>query len=371
MGPLHGLKIIEIAGIGPGPFAAMLLADLGATVLRVDRIEQSDVGISRPDRFNPLLRNRERLALNLKDPDGVENLLQLLETADGMIEGFRPGVAERLGFGPEVCLKQNPKLVYGRITGWGQTGPLAQAPGHDLNYISLTGALNAIGRAGQPPTIPLALVGDFGGGALYLALGMLAGLLSVSNGGEGQVVDAAMVDGASSLATTFFGLKAAGMWNSERGTNILDSGAPFYEVYECQDGRWISISAIESKFFKTLVNKIGVDPAVIDDQYDRSRWPEIKQLLANTFRTRTQQEWCDVLEGTDACFAPVLSFDDAPNHPHMKERDVLIDVDGIVQPAPAPRFSKTVLARPIAPQIEITQDFSAVLARWTTAGERQ
>lgn len=365
MGPLKGLKVIEIAGIGPGPFAAMLLADMGARVLRIDRVEKSDIGISRPDRLNPLLRNRERLALDLKSPAGVEKLMELVDSADGLMEGFRPGVTERLGFGPDVCLKRNPKLVYGRMTGWGQTGPLAQTVGHDLNYIGLTGVLNAIGRAGQPPSIPLALVGDFGGGALYLALGMLAGMLSVARGGEGQVIDAAMVDGASSLATTFFGLKAAGMWNDERGTNILDSGAPFYEVYECSDGKWVSVSAIEPKFFKVLIGKLGLDPSLIEQQYDRSKWPQINKALAETFRMKTREAWCELLEGSDACFGPVLSFDEAAEHPHIQQRGVLIDVSGVVQPAPAPRFSGTSLPLPRPPQTEITEDFETVLAQWT------
>ncbi|WP_332816039.1 CaiB/BaiF CoA transferase family protein [Ramlibacter sp.] len=365
MGPLHGLKIVELAGIGPGPFAAMLLADLGATVLRIERTEPADLGIPRPAHLNPLLRNRERLALDLKQPQAVRQVLQLLETADGLIEGFRPGVAERLGLGPDACLRANPKLVYGRVTGWGQTGPLANAAGHDLNYIALTGALHAIGRAGQPPSIPLALVGDFGGGALYLAFGMLAAMMAVRAGGEGQVVDAAIVDGAASLATTFFGLKAAGLWNTERGTNILDSGAPFYEVYECRDGKWISVSAIEKRFFRELLQKLDLDPQAVGEQYDRAAWPRAKELLAQRFRQRTQREWCELLEGSDACFAPVLTFDEAPAHPHVQSRGVLIDVAGVVQPAPAPRFSRTVPPQPRAPEAEASRDFAEAYSRWT------
>lgn len=364
MGPLHGLKIIELAGIGPAPFTAMLLADLGATVLRIDRTQPADIGIQRPDKFHPVLRNRQRLALNLKEPDDVKKLLRLVETADGLIEGFRPGVAERLGVGPAACHAINEKLVYGRITGWGQTGPLASSAGHDLNYIALTGALNAIGRAGQPPSIPLALLGDFGGGALYLAMGMIAALLAVRNGNPGQVVDAAIVDGVSSLAMMFFGLKAAGMWTDERGSNILDSGAPFYEVYECKDGKWISISAIEKKFFQQLIDKLGLDPTLVERQYDRPSWPEIKKSLADTFATKTQRQWRDKLEGTEVCFAPVMSFDDAPHHPHMKARNVFIDVGDVLQPAPAPRFSHTSLQHPRPPQTTISNDFASIFERW-------
>jgi crotonobetainyl-CoA:carnitine CoA-transferase CaiB-like acyl-CoA transferase len=342
----------------------MLLADLGATVLRIERPEAADLGIQRPPQLNPLLRNRDRLALDLKKPEGVEQVLQLVDSADGLIEGFRPGVAERLGLGPERCLERNPKLVYGRVTGWGQTGSLAQAAGHDLNYIALTGALDAIGRAGQPPSIPLALVGDFGGGALYLALGMLAALLAV-RGGQGQVVDAAIVDGAASLASTFFGLKAAGLWHPERGTNILDSGAPFYEVYECKDGKWISVSAIERRFFHELLQRIGIDAAELGGQHDRAAWPAAKAVLAERFRQRTQREWCELLEGSDACFAPVLSFDEAPEHHHMKARGTFIEVGGVIQPAPAPRFSHTVPDSPRAPAAQASHDFAQVLSRWT------
>jgi crotonobetainyl-CoA:carnitine CoA-transferase CaiB-like acyl-CoA transferase len=348
----------------------MLLADLGATVLRIDRIEPSDIGIKRPDKFNPVLRNRERLALDLKQPADVEKLLRLVETADGLIEGFRPGVAERLGVGPKECHARNDKLVYGRITGWGQTGPLATAAGHDLNYIALTGALNAIGRAGQPPSIPLALVGDFGGGALYLAMGILAALLAVRNGEPGQVVDAAIVDGTSSLATMFFGLKAAGMWSGERGSNLLDSGAPFYEVYECEDGRWISISAIEKKFFGQLISKLELDPAIVDRQYDCASWREIKQVLASTFKTRSQRQWCELLEGTETCFAPVVSFDEAPYHPHMKARGTFIEVGEVMQPAPAPRFSGTVLEKPEPPQTVPSHDFDTVYRAWMNRDKR-
>ena len=367
MGPLKGIKIVELAGIGPGPMAAMLLADLGATVLRIDRAEAADLGVRRPPRFDLLTRNRERIALDLKRPEAVEQVLQFVESADGLIEGFRPGVTERLGLGPDACLARNPRLVYGRITGWGQTGPLAQAAGHDLNYIALTGVLHAIGRAGQPPTIPLALAGDFSGGALYLVMGMLAALLEARGSGQGQVVDAAIVDGTSSMATVFHGLHAAGMWQPARGSNILDSGAPFYEVYECQDGQWISVGPIEARFYAQLLERLDLDPQALGPQGDQASWPRAKVLIAQRFKTRTRAQWCSLLEGTDVCFAPVLSFAEAPEHPHLKARGTFLEIDGVVQPAPAPRFSRTVPDRPRPPQAEPTRDVAAVLAAWRGA----
>lgn len=367
MGPLKGIKIVELAGIGPGPMAAMLLADLGATVLRIDRTEPADLGVRRPPKFDLLMRNRECIALDLKRPEAVEQVLQFVETADGLIEGFRPGVTERLGLGPDACLARNPRLVYGRITGWGQTGPLAHAAGHDLNYIALTGVLDAIGRAGQPPTIPLALAGDFSGGALYLVMGMLAALLEARGSGQGQVVDAAIVDGTSSMATVFHGLRGAGMWNAERGSNILDSGAPFYEVYECQDGGWISVGPIEARFYRQLLERLDLDPQALGAQGDKSSWPRAKVLIAQRFKTRTRDQWCALLEGTDVCFAPVLSFAEAPEHPHLKARGTFVEIDGVVQPAPAPRFSRTVPDTPRGPQAEPTRDVAAVLAAWRGA----
>ena len=366
MGPLKGIKIVELAGIGPGPMAAMLLADLGATVLRIDRAEPADLGVKRPPRFNLLMRNRECIELDLKKPEAVAQVLEFVDSADGLIEGFRPGVTERLGLGPDVCLARNPRLVYGRITGWGQTGPLAHAAGHDLNYIALTGVLHAIGRAGQPPTIPLALAGDFSGGALYLVMGMLAALLEARSSGQGQVVDAAIVDGTTSMATVFYGLHAAGMWNAARGTNILDSGAPFYEVYECQDGGWISIGPIEARFYQQLVALLELDPQALGAQGDRNTWPQAKVLIAQRFKTRTRAQWCALLEGTDVCFAPVLSFAEAPQHPHMQARGSFVEIDGVVQPAPAPRFSRSVPDLPSPPQAEPTRDVAAVLAAWRT-----
>jgi alpha-methylacyl-CoA racemase len=350
MGPLSGFKIVEIAGIGPAPMCAMLLADLGATVLRVERIEASGLGIDKPARFEIMNRSRHAVAIDLKKPQGVETVLRLVEGADAFIEGFRPGVAERLGIGPDECLARNPRLVYGRMTGWGQTGPLAQAAGHDLNYIALTGVLDAIGRAGQKPTPPLNLVGDFGGGALYLALGIACGLLEAQRSGQGQVVDAAMTDGAASLMTMFFGMRAAGQLATERGANILDSGAFFYEVYECADGKHVAVAPIEDKFLAELFRLIAVDPSDFPAKLAAKSWPAAKEKLAAIFKSRTRDEWCRLLEGSDACFAPVLSLDEAPAHPHNTARGTFVTIDGITQPAPAPRFSRTPSATPTPPE---------------------
>jgi alpha-methylacyl-CoA racemase len=349
---------------------AMLLADLGATVLRIDRPEPSDLGVPRPLRYDLLLRGRKCLALDLKHPDGKALTLRLIERADALIEGFRPGVTERLGLGPGDCFARNPRLVYGRVTGWGQEGPLAQAAGHDLNYIALAGAVHAFGRRGQPPTPPLNLIGDFGGGALYLAFGVVCGILEAQRSGRGQVVDAAMVDGAASLMTAFFGMMAAGLASHERGTNILDTGAPFYEVYECADGRWISVAAIEGKFYAELLRRLDIDPATLPAQMDREHWHETKGRLAALFKTRTREEWCGLLEGTDACFAPVLTTDEAAHHPHNARRKTYVEIDGIVQPAPAPRFSRTVADLPIPPQPPAELDEAeTILADWLEPDE--
>lgn len=364
MGPLQGIKIVELAGIGPGPMAAMLLADLGATVLRIERRKSVELGVKRPLRFDLLLRNRQVIALNLKQPEDHALALRLIGNADGLIEGFRPGVAERMGLGPDACLERNPRLVYGRITGWGQTGPLAQAAGHDLNYIALTGILDRIGRRDQPPTVPLNLVGDFGGGGLYLALGMLAGILETRQSGHGQVVDAAIVDGAVSLAASTVGLHAAGMLQPERGTNVLDSGAYFYDVYACADGKWISVATIERRFHAQLLEILGIDAAHFPAQDDRARWDEARHILATRFATKTRDEWCKLLEGTDACFAPVLTLDEAPDHPHLKSRGTFITVDGVRQPAPAPRFSRTPAATPHAPAAPSREASLAALEAW-------
>jgi alpha-methylacyl-CoA racemase len=369
VGPLAGLKIIELAGIGPGPMCAMLLADMSATVLRIDRPGGSDLGLARPLRYDLLLRGRHSIAVDLKSAAGQALALRLVERADALIEGFRPGVTERLGLGPDDCLTRNPRLVYGRVTGWGQDGPLAQAAGHDINYIALAGALHAFGRHGQPPTPPLNLLGDFAGGALYLAFGMVCGILEARRSGQGQVVDAAMVDGVASLMTAAVGGVAAGLSTHERGTNHLDTGAHFYDVYECADGKWISIAPIEGKFYAELLRRLDLDPASLPPQMDREHWPEAQTRLAELFKTRTRGEWCSLLEGTDACFAPVLTTDEAPLHPHNRARGTFVEIDGIVQPAPAPRFSRTIPDLPIPPQPTEPEYAGAALAPWLDPAE--
>lgn len=350
MGPLAGVRIVEFAGIGPAPMCCMLLADLGADILRLDRLEPSGLGVQSPDRFKLLHRSRPAVAIDLKNKDGVALALRLVGKADALIEGFRPGVMERLGLGPEPCLTAYPRLVYGRMTGWGQTGPLAQTAGHDLDYIALAGVLHAIGRKGQKPTPPLNLVGDFGGGALYLAMGVLAALLEASRSGKGQVVDAAMADGAASLLTPFFGLHAAGQMKLERGINMLDSGAFFYETYECADGEFLAVAAIEPKFYAELLQRLELDPTSLPEQTDRAHWPEGKAALAAKFKAKRRDEWLRVFEGSDACVAPVLSLAEAPRHRHAVARQSFVDVDGVTQPAPAPRFSRTQNATPTAPK---------------------
>jgi len=336
-GPLKSLKIIEFAGIGPGPFCGMLLSDLGADVVRIDR-----AGSARPG--NPAdvtARGRRSIALDLKSDEGREAALRLIEKADGLIEGFRPGVMERLGLGPDVALARNGKLVYGRMTGWGQTGPLAHAAGHDINYIALTGALGAMGRAGEPPAPPLNLVGDYGGGALYLAFGLMSGIIHARQTGEGQVIDCAMTDGAASLSSMFFGMMASGIWTDDRGANLLDGGAHFYDTYKCADGEFISIGSIEPQFYALLIEKAGLTDPEFQKQMDKSAWPDLKAKLTAVFATKTRDAWCAIMEGTDICFAPVLSLSEAPGHPHNQARETFIERSGVVQPAPAPRFSKT------------------------------
>ncbi|MFC3723171.1 CaiB/BaiF CoA-transferase family protein [Mesorhizobium sediminum] len=368
-GPLAGLRVVEMAGIGPAPFAAMLLADMGADVVRIDRQVASGLGVPRPDRFNFAGRGRRSVALDLKRPEGIDCALELIDKADALVEGFRPGVMERLGLGPDVCHARNPRLVFGRLTGWGQQGPLAQAAGHDLNYIALTGALDAIGRRGQPPTPPLNLLGDFAGGSLLMAFGIVSALLYAQRTGEGQVVDAAIVDGVSLLATPLMGLQAAGVWPGGRGENILDSGAPQYDVYRCADGGYVSIAPIEGKFQTVLLSAMGFDPAGFPDMNERANWDEARRLLAERFSQKTRAEWCALLEGTDACFAPVLSSAEASSHPHHAERGTFITVDGLVQPAPAPRFSGTPAAAPTPPEAP-GQSGDAVLRDWGIAEER-
>jgi alpha-methylacyl-CoA racemase len=336
MGPLHGIRIIELAGIGPGPFCGMMLSDMGAEVIRVDRLRPG----ARAGR-DVLARNRRAIALDLKKPQGVEAVLKLVETADGLFEGFRPGVTERLGLGPDDCMARNEKLVYGRMTGWGQEGPLAQAAGHDINYIALVGALHAIGRPGERPVPPLNLVGDFGGGGMLLAFGLVCALLEAQKSGKGQVVDAAMVDGAASLMAMFYTMGAAGVFKAERGTNMLDGGAPFYDAYETSDGKAICVGSIEPQFYALLVEKAGLDPDRFSAQMDQSQWPAFKDELIEVFKSKTRDEWCEIMEGTDVCFAPVLSVFEAPEHPHAKARDSFVEIDGMIQPAPSPRFSRT------------------------------
>ncbi|MET9211416.1 MULTISPECIES: CaiB/BaiF CoA transferase family protein [unclassified Nocardia] len=340
-GPLAGVRVVELGGVGPTPFCAMLLADLGADVIRLDRPPGYDGGAPIDARFDLLNRGRRSAVVDLKKPAAVAAVLKLVVEADILLEGFRPGVAEKLGLGPEQCLAANPALVYGRMTGWGQGGPLAQDPGHDINYISLTGVLHAVGRAGEPPAIPLNLAGDFGGGSLYLALGLVSALLERTTSGRGQVVDAAMVDGSASLMTLFYGLFAAGYWSDERGVNRLDSGAPWYNVYETADGGWISVGANESRFWRNLLRIMGIDESEMPDQHDRSQWPSVHQRFTAIFLTRTRDEWCALADGQEACLAPVLSLAEAPRHAHLRARGTFVDIDGVVQPAPAPRFSRT------------------------------
>ena len=362
MGPLRGVTVIELAGIGPGPYCAMLLADLGATVVRVDRSTPAGLSLGAP-RFDLLNRGKRSLAVDLKKPAAVEAVLRLLERADVLIEGFRPGVTERLGLGPEVCLARNPKLVYGRMTGFGQSGPLASAVGHDVNYAALSGALGAIGRAGEGPTVPLNLVADFGGGAMVLALGITAALLETGRSGQGQVIDASMVEGAASLTTMFHGMLRVGAWTEERGSNLLDGGAPFYDSYRTQDGQWVTVGALEPQFFAELLRLTNVDPEQYGFQLDRERWPEQRAMLAQVFGQKTRAEWCELLEGSDVCFAPVLSFSEAPAHPHNAARGSFVTIDGVPQPGPVPRFSRTPNALPTRPP-EPGDDSAAVLAEF-------
>ena len=344
MGPLEGFRIVELAGIGPGPMCAMMLSDMGADVIRVDRVADSGLGMKRDPRHDLLNRGRRSVAVDMKSAAGRETVLRLVAEADGLIEGFRPGVTERLGVGPDECRARNPRLVYGRMTGWGQDGPIAHAAGHDINYIALTGALHAVGSRGGPPVPALNLIGDFGGGGLYLAFGMVCGLLEAQRSGSGQVVDAAMTDGSASLMTMVYGMFAAGAWRDERGSNAVDGGSHFYTVYETADGKHVSVGSIEDKFYAELLKRTGVDPASLPEQFDREKWADATERFAAVFRTKTRDEWCAIMEGSDVCFAPVLSLEEAPAHPHNRARATFVEVDGVVQPAPAPRFSRTVPA---------------------------
>ena len=340
-GPLAGYRVIELAGIGPGPMCCMLLSDMGAEVLRVDRVAPADLGTPRPYQYDLLNRGRRSVAVDLKKKEGIDIVLRLVAKADALVEGFRPGVTERLGLGPEDCFARNPKLVYGRMTGWGQEGPIAHAAGHDINYISLIGALHSIGRAGEKPVPPLNLVGDFGGGGVFLAFGIVCALLEATKSGQGQVIDAAMTDGAASLMTAVYGLWAAGTWTDRRGENILDSGAHFYDAYETSDGKYISIGSIEGKFYAELLRLGGLEGEPLPDQMDRTQWPRMKERITALFKTKTRDEWCSIMEGSDVCFAPVLSMGEAPHHPQNKARDTFVEVAGVMHPGPAPRFSRT------------------------------
>jgi alpha-methylacyl-CoA racemase len=360
-GPLAGLRVVELEGIGPVPHAAMVLADLGADVVRIGR-PGGGLRLGPPGAVDPTLRGRRVVAANLKEPDGREAVLSLVARADVLLEGLRPGVTERLGVGPDECHKRNPRLVYARMTGWGQEGPLASRAGHDINYISLTGALHAIGRAGERPVPPLNLVGDFGGGSMLLVTGVLAALWEAQRSGRGQVVDAAMVDGASLLVQMVWGMLPTGWWSDERGANLLDGAAPFYDTYTCGDGRFVAVGAIEPQFYRALLDGLGLSQDEQPDQMDRSHWPEVKAKFAGIFATRTRDEWAAIFAGTDACVTPVLAFGEVPAHPHMAARGTVVDHDGTLQAAPAPRFSRTPpeipASRPAATEV------SKVLADW-------
>jgi alpha-methylacyl-CoA racemase len=365
-GPLAGIRVVEMVGLGPCPFAAMMLADMGAEVIRIDRKTSPAADNPFPmlgTRFDVMARGRRSLALDLKQPAAKAVVLQLLDKADVLLEGFRPGVMERLGFGPDACHARNPKLVYGRVTGWGQHGPLAQAAGHDLNYIALTGMLHATGRADSPPPPPLNLVGDFGGGAMMVAFGVVCALLEARTSGRGQVVDAAMTEGAALLGAMTYGLRAFGAWHDARESNLLDGGAPFYDSYACADGKFITIGSLEPQFYALLLKLTGASDPVFDTQMDQREWPRMKERFTALFKTRSRDQWCAVLEGTDVCFAPVLDMAEAPAHPHNQARATFIEVDGVTQPAPAPRFSRTPPAVAGAAS-KPGADGAAILADW-------
>jgi alpha-methylacyl-CoA racemase len=370
VGPLAGVKVLELAGIGPGPFCAMLLADLGAEVVRIDRAQNVRGGDPSTPPADVLNRGRRSIGVDLKQADGVATVLDLVEQADALLEGFRPGVMERLGLGPDVCLARNPKLVYGRMTGWGQDGPYAHTAGHDINYIALAGALEPIGRRGEAPVPPLNLVGDFGGGGMLLALGISAALVEAGRSGKGQVVDAAMVDGSAVLTTMFHAFRAMGIWEDARGSNLLDTGAHFYDVYETADGRYVSIGSIEPQFYAELLEHTGL--AGEEDlpwQHDKVHWPALKERMAEIFRGKTRDEWCEIMEGTDVCFAPVLSLAEAPQHPHNVHRETFTELDGVVQPSPAPRFSRTP-GEIQCPPAHAGQHTDEVLSAWGVPHER-
>lgn len=367
MGPLKGVKVIEVGGVGPGPFCCMMLSDLGAEVVRIDRTDGYSPTPISDSRYDVLLRNRRSVAMDLKNPASIEAVLRLVRRAHVLVEGYRPGVMERFGLGPETCLERNPSLVYGRMTGWGQKGPWAAAAGHDINYIGLTGALNAIGPAGQAPVPPLNIVGDYGGGGMMLAFGLVCALLEARNSGKGQVVDAAMVDGAALLMAATYGYHAMDYWTNERGSNLLDGGAHFYGVYQCADGRYVAIGAIEPAFYGRFLSLCGIDDPECRSQ-DRQHWRNLRAKLEAVFRTRSREEWCSVFDGSDACVTPVLDLDEAPAHPHNRARQAFIEVAGVKQPAPAPRFTRTPAATP-TPAPNPGRDTRAVLSEWGFSSE--
>jgi alpha-methylacyl-CoA racemase len=367
-GPLAGLRVLEVGGVGPGPFCTMMLSDMGAEVIRIDRKHAGESGLPVERRFEVMFRGKRSVAMDLKKGVAVEAVRRMVARADVLIEGFRPGVMERLGLGPEPCLKINPRLVYGRMTGWGQDGPMAKAAGHDLNYIALSGALHAIGRKGGPPEIPLNLIGDFGGGSMYLAFGILCALHEARTSGKGQVVDAAMIDGATSLMSMIYGTYAAGYWRDERGSNRLDSGAPWYDVYETKDGKWIAVGATEHSFYLNTLKVLGLNPADFADQHDRAGWPALKEAFRRAFRARTRDEWVAAFDGTETCFSPVLSLAEAPAHPHQRARGNFIEVDGVLQPAPAPRFSRSRGAVQ-GPPPQVGEHTEQVLGEWGFSAE--
>jgi alpha-methylacyl-CoA racemase len=362
VGPLEGVKIVELAGIGPGPFAGMLLSDMGADIVRIDRAQQVNPATFAGPNLEPLYRGRRSVGVDLKNPEGVETVLRLVERADALVEGYRPGVTERLGLGPDDCLARNPRLVYGRMTGWGQDGPMAQAAGHDINYIALAGALAHFGRAGDKPIPPINLVGDFGGGGMLLAFGVVCGILEAQRSGRGQVVDAAMVDGSALLMTMMWGFTKIGFWDEQRGVNLIDTGAPFYDTYETADGKFISLGALEGQFYAELIKRVGLDVDV-SAQMDRTGWETLRDRFTALFKTKTRAEWDEILRGSDACYAPVLTMSEAVNDEHIKARNTIIERDGVAQPAPAPRFSRT------APEVERPapwpgQNTDEALAEW-------
>ena len=338
MGPLQGVRIIEVGGIGPGPFCGMMLSDMGADVIRIER--KGHNALTEP-KYDVMMRNRRSIGIDLRKPEGVEIVLEMVEKADALQEGYRPGVMEKLGLGPDACLERNPRLVYGRMTGWGQEGPMARVAGHDINYIALSGALHSFGRKSEKPIAPLNMVGDFGGGGMLLAFGMVCALFEAQKSGKGQVIDAAMIDGSAALMAMIYGLRASGFWKDERGVNLLDSGAHFYDTYETADGKHISIGSIEPQFYALLLEHTGIDDPEFEKQMDAGQWPAFKETLTSVFKTKTRDEWTDIMGDTDICFAPVLSLDEAPNHPQNQSRNTFIDLEGVTQPAPAPRFSRT------------------------------